>query len=138
MTIYKKEGHLIQLLPSYFRWIGVLIIILPILVLIIAKLANIELFTSHKEIAKIFCGDFIILGLFLIALTKDKIEDELTLLIRVKAMAISFIITIAYVILQPVFDLIWGDEIVELKGQKIMIGMLFVYLGYFFIQKRKR
>jgi hypothetical protein len=138
MNISKKDCKLIQLLPNYFRWIGLIITLLPILFLIIARSLNNELFQAHKETIKIFSINVFILGLLFIVLTKDKIEDEMTMLLRLRAMAFIFIVAVIYVITQPLIDWIWNDTFSILNSRHLVVIMLISYIIYFFILKKWR
>lgn len=86
----------------------------------------------------IFAPRFFLLGLFVIALAKDKFEDEMSLLLRLKAMAFIFIVVIVTVILQPVFNLIWKNPIMDITPVHLVLRMLIAYLIFFFFLKKFR
>jgi hypothetical protein len=131
--------NLQPLLPRAFKWVGISFLIFPTLLLLSSKwFTSVELIHNNLDVIKILILDFFILGLLIVAFSKDKVEDELTLIIRLKAIAFSFIVTIVCVVLQPVFDALWRDPLSEPSGYKIIIGMLFLYLLSFYYYKRMR
>ena len=127
-----------SLLPNYFKTIGIVIMLLafvPIVVLIIKK---IQIAEAQKETFKILIMNFFILGLLFVALAKDKIEDEMTLYVRLKSMAFALSWAALYVIIKPLIDLIFKNAIGDLSSQQLVITMLFVYLTLYFFKKKSR
>lgn len=129
------QKHL-NLLPSYFKRIGISLIIASILVLIAFK---IEVFEGSKETWKHVSISLILLGLSIIALTKNKIEDEFTMLLRLKALGAAFIFGLAYVLISPILNLIFGDDVNEYPSSlSFMMSMLLFYFMLFFLMKRNQ
>ncbi len=126
------------LLPAYFKVIGVIIIVLALITAIVIKSMQIEMYPSQKELFRLFTMNAFLLGLLLVAWSKDKMEDEMTVFIRLKAMAWTFTWAVLYVILKPIGDLIFDDPVEILTGQEVVTSMLFVYLITYFFQKRWR
>ena len=77
----------------------------------------------------------LILGLFAIAWTREKIEDEFTVRWRLLAMGISFIAAILTVIGFPLFFMITGGKAFHLNATYVVIEMLVVYLACYNIFK---
>ncbi len=77
------------------------------------------------------------LGLFFFALSKNKIEDERTLGLRLKAMAFAFLWGVLYVVVWPLVNHLFKFSLKALSGQQVMFSMLIVYLIIFFLQKKK-
>lgn len=90
-----------------------------------------------KELLRILSMDAMILGLALIALSKDKVEDEITLVVRRSSIAGSFAFAVAYVIIMPFIDLANNDPIAEIKGQQLVLLMLSLYLTQYYIERRR-
>jgi hypothetical protein len=134
----KLRKDKIWLFPNYFKRIGLVVIIFPIIAIIIIKVFGIEFTQTQREILKIFSMNFLDLGLLFVAFSKDKIEDELIIQIRFKAMAISFIFAAAYSIMNPLTYLIFNDPIKELSSQQLVGSMLLFYLIWFYLLKRNR
>lgn len=123
------------LLPGYFKKIGLVIIILAFFPALVMRSMNFEMLESQKELLKIFTLNSFILGLFFVALSKDKIEDEMTVAIRLKAMAWTFSWAVLFVIVMPIIELLFTDPIQSLTGQQVVMSMLFVYLIVHYLQK---
>ncbi|HSU27128.1 MAG TPA: hypothetical protein VLJ68_02025 [Chitinophagaceae bacterium] len=139
MSNAKKQGNYFNFLPGYFKWIGLVIMILcPLSFLLIMEFTDPQIFKNKPEIIQLVCTDLLILGLFLIAVTKNKIEDELTVTLRLRAMAMAFCAAIVYAIFQPIFDIVWGDPVKQVKGNIVIMFMLVIYLIAFFFLKKKR
>jgi hypothetical protein len=128
----------IGLLPNYFKKIGIVIIILAFASMIVIKAMNIETDQARKEIFKIFAMNFVILGLLFVAWAKDKIEDEMTVYVRLKSMAFTFSWAVLYVIIKPLIDLILQGSIGDLSSQQLVMTMLSVYLVMYFFKKKDR
>lgn len=131
-----KNG--IVLLSKYFKKIGFVIMILAFLPAVFVKTMNFKMVQSQHELFKIFCLNTLILGLLFIAWSKDNHEDELTVAIRLKAMAWTFGWAVLLVIIEPIISLMFKDPIVDLTGQQPVMSMLFVYLIMYYIQKMGR
>ena len=123
------------LLPKYFKRIGLVIMILAFVPAIVIKSMNVEMVQSQKELFRIFTLNAFILGLLFVAWSKDKVEDEMTVAIRLKAMAWTFSWAVLYVIVKPIVDLLFKDPIQDLTGQQVVMSMLFVYLIMYYLQK---
>ena len=92
--VNKNKG---VLLPIYFKKIGLAVMIVAFVPAVIVKSMNVEVIQSQKELLRVCTLDAFILGLLFVALSKDKVEDEMTVAIRLKAMAFTFIWAVVYV-----------------------------------------
>jgi hypothetical protein len=131
----KKEA---VLLPNYFKKIGLVVMILAFVLAVVIKSMNIEMVQSQKELFRVFTLNAFILGLLFFAWSKDKVEDEMTVVIRLKAMAWTFSWAVLYVIIEPIVYLLFKDPIQDLTGQQVVMSMLFVYLIMYYLQKNGR
>ena len=131
----KRNKNEAVLLPKYFKKIGLVVMILAFVPAVVVKSMNIEMVQSQKELFRVFTLNAFILGLLFVAWSKDKVEDEMTVAIRLKAMAWTFSWAVLYVIIKPIVDLILKDPIQDLTGQQVVMSMLFVYLIMYYIQK---
>jgi hypothetical protein len=52
-----------------------------------------------------------------VAFSRDKIEDELTIIIRLKAMSATFGFGILFTIIYPLIYLVFGDPIEYIEGK---------------------
>ena len=130
----KKLG----LFPQYFKKIGLLIVVSTLATGISIKIFGIQFSPSTKELIKTLASSLMILGLLFIAWAKDKVEDELTILIRLKSLAWSFFTAMLYVIIRPYADLMISGEYKELSAKELVLVMLFGFLFMNFLQKRSR
>lgn len=133
----KRNEKDIFLLPRYFKLIGLFVIAVAFVPITIAILMHIKMSMPAKELFKTCTLNAFILGLLLIAWSKDKIEDELTFTIRLKSMSWTFIWGVLFVIITPLIDfLFYGKQ--DLTAQSLIMSMLFVYLIMYYLQKRGR
>lgn len=128
----------IGLLPNLFKKVGIAIMFGAFIPAVIVKALNIELTSVNKVDFKLLTLNAFILGLFIFAWAKSKVEDELTVAIRMKAMGFSSMWAVMYVIFNPIIDMLFHDPIADLKGQELVLSMLLVYLLLFNVQKYLR
>lgn len=131
----KINKNEVALLPKYFKKIGLVVMILAFIPAVVVKSMNVEMVQSQKELFRIFTLNAFILGLLFVSWSKDKVEDEMTVAIRLKAMAWTFGWAVLYVIVKPIVDLLFKDPIQDLTGQQVVMSMLFVYLIMYYLQK---
>lgn len=125
-------------LPVYLKKIGFFIIPLAVIIpIIVLKLMHIEPTENVKNILRVCCFDIVIIGLLFISLSKEKVEDERTILIRLQSMAFAFMWVAMSVVLEPLFYLLVNEQH-HISGQKVVINMLLAYLVIFYYQKRNR
>ena len=79
----------IKLLPNYFKKVGLSLIIISIMSAVIIKLFHLDDLFNKKILGTIFL-DLLIIFCCLIIFSRDKIEDEMTILIRLKQFAGTF------------------------------------------------
>ena len=76
-------------LPSYFRTLGLVVVVLAVVVMVGVKLIygdlDAEFGTANKLLLKAILADFIIIGLVFMAMARDKVETEKLFYIRVSA-----------------------------------------------------
>ena len=131
----KRNKKEVVLLPKHFKKIGLGVMILAFVPAVVVKSMNIEMMHSQKVLFRIFTFNAFILGLLFVAWSKDKVEDEMTVAIRLKAMAWTFGWAVLYVIVKPIVDLLFKDPIQDVTGQQVVMSMLFVYLIMYYLQK---
>ena len=96
------------------------------------------LLPNQKESLELFTPRFILFGLLMIALAREKLEDELTSFVRLKAMGFTFILVIGIVIIKPIADWIWKDPLPDPTSVHFVLRMLIAYHVIFFILKKFR
>ena len=125
-NIFDMYINQIRLLPRYFKIVGLSVVIISFLLRIWANPLMPDL--------KLYLPSLIILGMSIIAFSRNKVEDELTMLIRLKAMSAAFIGGIIEVMLSPVFRN-WLSPNTNDSGR--LIGkMLFFYFLFFYLLRR--
>lgn len=131
----KRNKKEVALLPKYFKKIGLAVMILAFVPAVVVKSMNVEMVQSQKEMFRILTLNAFILGLLFFAWSRDKVEDEMTVAIRLKATAWTFSWAVLYVIFMPIVDLLFKDPIQNLTGQQVVMSMLFLYLIMYNLQK---
>jgi hypothetical protein len=126
----------LSLLPRNFRKIAFGIMVLCGLLVLLSIL---ELHAIEKEIVASVAKSFFLIALLMLVLTRDKIEDELTIRIRLKSFAAAFIYGVVVLIVEPFINLLFGDSFLSDKGaMELLISMFFFYFIIRFIMKRNR
>lgn len=125
----------IRLLPVYFKKVGLALALLTIIIPVVYKLTSAEgLLLSNKELLKIIVRSLFMIGLTLIGFSKDKIEDEMTMIIRMKAIIMSFIYGLVFAITSPLLAY-FTDVSTHDEASTIFIQMLIMYLIWYNILK---
>ncbi|NVN96485.1 MAG: hypothetical protein HXX18_14510 [Bacteroidetes bacterium] len=126
----------LRLLPRNFKKVafGIMLISGLLVVLYILKVLTID-----KEIVKTIAKSGFLISLLLLVITRNKIEDELTLRIKLKALSASFIYGVVIVILEPFINLLFDGSFLQDKGvTELLISMFFFYFLMIFIMKKNR
>lgn len=126
------------LLPNFFKKIGIALMLLMIVFAITFKIIQPNISVEYKEYYKLFSGNLLLLGFFFFAFSRDKIEDEMTLLIRLNSIAFAFAWIILLILFTPIFDLLFDGKIIGLTSRQIVLNMLVCYLGMYYFQKKFR
>ena len=119
----------LNLLPNYFKKIGLGFILASVVFVVSLKISGIHLTAEKKEMMKTIFWDILIIGMLFIAFSKEKDEDELTMLIRMKALASAFVYIVIFKIVSDVFGIIDQELIENMNGYffQMMIWYFFVY-----------
>ena len=131
IKVYKKRE--MKLLPNSFKTVGAIVVLTSFTVAVLTKWLWPQF---EKAIMGFMVMDLIIIGLFLIAISKDKIEDERIIFIRLNAMAFAFGFAIIYTLVYPFVGSMFGDLIKDITGQGVILNMLIMYLIWFWLLKR--
>lgn len=126
----------LHLLPAPFKKVAFGLMTLSILLIILAAS---NLLSTNKEIVMTFAKIELLISLLMLALTKNKVEDELTIKLRLKALASSFIFGTVYVIAIPLVNLLLNETYFTDKGAtEVIIAMLLYYFLIFYTMLKKR
>jgi hypothetical protein len=140
MENQQKHQPQLRLLPNYFKKIGIGFFLFTLIVVkllfIYLKELNPLWFENYHDLLRTISFNIGIIGLFLFAFAKDKIEDELTLLIRLQSIAYAFTFIVLFVVVKSTCDIFRG-QISEVDGRLIITLLLVVYISTFILRKRK-
>ena len=138
--VLKKIQNYQYLLPNSYKKIGLVILLLSIIALITRKylFENVELI---REIGR----KGMLVGLLIITLSREKIEDELITKLRGQAFAVAFIAGVIYALIQPLVNYLVAMIIRPEKAIYTDLGdfivlwfMMVMYLAFFYMFKRYR
>ena len=126
-------------LPNSFKAIGVGLVVLSFIALTVIKFIDDEALWVRP-----FLKHAMLIGLLVISLSKEKIEDELIEVLRSKSYALAFIIGVLYTLFQPlanyIVDFILGkqDTPTEIGYVQVLLFMLLIQVGFYELLKRNR
>lgn len=126
-------------LPNYFKKVGWTLVILSLISLFATKL-----FEGDFDLLKTILKNLMLLGLLIVTLSKEKIEDEYIENLRSMAFRCAFILGVIYVLIQPLinylaFVLVKPDKAMfqDLGDFQILWFLLVFYLTVFWVLKRR-
>ena len=117
----------LRLLPNYYKRIGYVILVLSVLFISLFKL---KILIIDQEIVWVISNIGVLISLLILAITRNKIEDELTYRIRVQAIGRSFVFGVLYVIFNLFLKLQFPDHSVLDDGA---VGILLLMFIFYFI-----
>lgn len=126
-------------LPHFYKNIGLGLLLLSFIVLTISKFVEFEV----QWIPPVM-NHAMLIGLLIISLSREKIEDELIETLRSKSYALAFIIGVLYTLMQPLanyfVDFILGKQEgpTEIGYVQVLLFMLLIQVGFFELLKRTR
>jgi hypothetical protein len=140
-TICERErSHLEKMnkfqLGNKFKKIGYIIALGTFVLMIIRK------YIDNTEAIRPVLHGVLLIGLLLVSLSKDKLEDEFIDSLRSQSYRIAFILVIIYSLLQPVINYLVGlafnqnEEIKTFGFFQILFFMLIVQLTVFWQLKK--
>jgi len=130
-----KPKQKLKLLPPSYKLIGLGLMILSIVPAVIIKLNDIQLAPTGKEYSLLFAKGLFLIGLAMIAWSKDKKEDESLMFIRLTSLLWAFFMAFFSVIFEPFFCLLFFGSDKRTSGTEVMFLMLFSYLMVYYLQK---
>lgn len=140
----EKKGSQLFLLHPNYRITGSIILTIGLLVAAWKKIVDSSIVLAGDATIKhepdqfsIVVSIVIILGLLCIAGAREKVEDDLIILMRYKSIRLSFLLAILYVVAIPVINILGNNTIPNVKGTDLVIGMLLIYLLAFYFEKKR-
>ena len=131
-----KTQQDLRLLPRTFKKVafGIMSVSALLVVFSIFKVLPID-----KEVVKTIAKSGFLISLLLLVISRNKIEDELTLRIRLQAFAASFIYGVVIIIVEPFISMLLGDSFLSDRGvTELLISMFFFYFLMMFLMKKNR
>lgn len=126
-------------LPHVYKKIGIGAVVLSFVLLTIIKFTD-----NEPSWMRLSLKHLMLVGLLVISISREKIEDELIESLRSKSYALAFIIGVIYTMLQPavnyVADLILDkqEEIRHIYYFEVLLFMLLIQVMFFEVLKRNR
>lgn len=124
-------------LPNYFKKIGYVLFILSFLVLVTNQ------FIIQQLTITIMAKYGLLTGMLIYSVSKEKIEDELIIKLRMQSYTFAFVIAVVYTLIQPIvnyfFDFIIDDNKPNFENYgdfNILWFLLSIQLFYFEFTKR--
>jgi len=126
----------LRLLPTYFKKIAFSLIGVSILFLV---LSITKLLPLEKELVKLITKNTLLISLLLLAITSNKVEDELTHKNRLKAFAGAFIFGVVFTIVSSISNYLFPDfsNSSNTSTTYILIQMFFIYFISLYTMKKK-
>ena len=127
-------------LAHKWKHLGLFICLLTFLALLTLKFLDGD-FLMQKFLLK----RVLLVGLLIIAISKDKIEDEMIVSLRSKSMRLAFVLAVLYALIQPLINSI-VFYIVDYKDPsyysfsylQVLFFMLIIQILFFEVLKRNR
>jgi len=132
----EKQKSITGLLPNYFKVIGVVFLLLAFVPMIVMKAADIKQHSDNKELYRMLTMNAFILGLLLIAWSRDKFEDKVSIALRLKTMRFSFLFGVLTIIIEPLCNRLFGLNMPDVSGPSLVVTMLLIYLMMYYLQKK--
>ncbi|MCA0131950.1 hypothetical protein [Winogradskyella alexanderae] len=128
-------------LPNQFMIIGVMVVAISIITMMLRAFA----LEGDTQWLKLLLQKTLLVGLLLMSLSKDKIEDEMTIGLRSQSYAIAFIIGVIYALVMPYVEYgvsnvvhSGGESYKDLGDFQVLLFMLMIQLLFYHTLKRYR
>lgn len=128
-----------KLLPNRYKLIGFIVAISAFIGMLISK------FIGGNEISRLLISNMMLLSLLLVAVSRDKQEDEMTLKLRGQAFVFAFICGVLYALVQPfishLVDLIvnvQNDTWYDMSVLQVLLFMLLIQISFYHFSKKIR
>ena len=128
-------------LPHRFMIIGISIILLSIVGMFVRAFAM----EGDTEWLKQLLQKSLLVGMLIMSMSKDKIEDEMTVALRAQSYAIAFVVGVIYALVMPyvefgVSNLVHsgGESFKDLGDFQVLLFMLMIQLMFYHNLKRFR
>lgn len=126
-------------LPTIFKTIGIAVTILGMVAIF-----GVGFFIEDAVSTKLLIKKVMLIGLLCASISRDTIEDELSISLRSQSYALAFVMAVVYAIIQPEINHFVGNLFsngkgyVELSSFEVLWFMLVVQLCIFTLLKKVR
>ena len=121
--------------------VGIAIVLLSIGTMFVRAFAM----EGDTEWLKLLLQKTLLIGLLVMSLSKDKIEDEMTISLRAQSYAIAFVVGVLYALIMPYVEFgvsnvvhSGGEEFKNLGDFQVLLFMLMIQLLFYHNLKRFR
>jgi hypothetical protein len=121
--------------------IGIAIALLSIVMMFVRAFA----IEGDTEWLKLLLQKTLLIGMLIMSLSKDKIEDEMTISLRAQSYAIAFVVGVIYALVMPYVEFgvsnavhSGGEEFKDLGDFQVLLFMLMIQLMFYHNLKRFR
>ncbi len=124
----------LKLLPHKFKIVGYVLLTIAILLfgIVITEIISVE-----KEITKNIFFDLILIAFLILALSKEKIEDERSMKLRLVAFAATFLYGVLFAVVSPFVSILFhGSFESDIHASQLLFTMFLWYFGVFYFMKK--
>ncbi|WP_339754557.1 hypothetical protein [uncultured Winogradskyella sp.] len=128
-------------LPHRFMLVGITIALLSIVMMFVRAFAMV----GDTLWLKLLLQKTVLIGMLILSLSKDKIEDEMTISLRAQSYAIAFVIGVLYALIMPYVEFgvsnavhSGGESFKDLGDFQVLLFMLIIQLMFYHNLKRYR
>lgn len=128
-------------LPHRFMSIGIAIVILSIVTMFIRAFAM----DGDTEWLRHLLQKTMLVGMLIMSISKDKLEDEMTIALRSQSYAIAFVTGVVYALVMPYVEFgvsnivnSGGEALKDLGDFQVLLFMLMIQLMFYHNLKRFR
>ena len=125
-----------MLFPAVFRKIGEIMIAVLAAITMLARVAGSSFIAWKSPLFQVAGSTLFIIALIFIGWSRDKDDDEMLSLYRLKAIKLSFFACIIYFVVIAVLNNTGLYTSPKVQGIEPVIGLLFVYYAAFQVQKK--
>ncbi len=125
-------------LPHYFKRIGLVLFLVVLATMFALKFTEAEPFWLRNLLR-----NFLLIGLLMISVSKERVEDEMMGALRAQSYAIAFVLGVVYALIQPYIDYVValvvdsGDAVLDVSYFQVLAFMLLVQLLFFRMMVKK-
>lgn len=128
-------------LPHKFMTIGIAVAALSIIMMFVRAFA----LDGENEWLRVITKQGLLVGMLIISISRDRVEDEMTITLRAQSYAVAFVIGVVYALIMPYIELgvsnvvhSGGEAFKELDNFQVLSFMLLIQLMFYHNLKRYR